>query len=159
MTREHALRLADKYERFFKFGLPLFPKVRDGGRIMAPMEIREEEVHGQDAIDWLIAEKSRIWHEVWELHSIEDREGNRIEGAIRRIAGKWVFPGAAPDETYIEQQTLRESRFWSEVDVRHTEYGCTRREAIISVSDYMPRAESEFQLLDPSLVDTTDPSE
>ena len=150
MTREHALRLADKYERFFKFGLPLFPKIRDGGRIMAP-----KEKHRQDAIDWLVGEKARIWHEVWELHTIKDKNGDEIEGAIRKIGGQWVFPGAAPDETYLTQQTTREERFWTEVGVRHLEYECTRREAIIAVSDYMPRAESEFQLPDPTLDDSS----
>ena len=137
ITQDQALRLADKYERYFKFGLPRFPKIKDGGRIMAP-----KEKHGKDAIDALEGEKARIWHEVWELHK---------DDAIRKIGGQWVFPGAPPDETYIEQQDTRESRFWDEVNVRHTEYGCTRREAIISVSDYMPRAESEYQLPDPTL--------
>ena len=145
ITREQALRLANKYERYFKFGLPRFPKIKDGGRIMAP-----KEIHGKAAIDWLKSEKARIWHEVWENHE---------DGAIRRVGGQWVFPGAAPDETYLDQQTAREERFWSEVGVRHMEYGCTRREAIVAVSDYMPRAESEFQLHDPTLDDELDPVE
>ena len=137
ITREQALRLAAKYERYFKFGLPRFPKIKDGGRIMAP-----KEQHGKDAVAWLEGEKRRIWHEVWENHE---------DGAIRRVGGQWVFPGANPDETYLEQQAAREERFWNEVSVRHMEYDCSRREAIISVSDYMPRAESELQLPDPTL--------
>jgi len=135
MTREQALRLTDKYERYFEYGLPLFPKIKDGGRIMAP-----KELHGTDAIDWLIQEKARIWHEVWDNH--ED---------VRRKGGLWVFPGAEPDETYLRMQAEREERFWAEVDRRQSEYECSRRQAIISVSDHMPRAESELQLSDPTL--------
>lgn len=148
MTREQALRLADKYERYFKFGLPKFPKIKDGGRIMAP-----KEKHGDDAVAWLKGEKARIWHEQWENHEIDGEGDTKIKGAIRKIGGLWVFPGVAPDETYLAQQAAREERFWNEVSVRHLEYGCSRRDAIISVSDYMPRAESELQLRDPTLED------
>lgn len=142
ITSEQALRLADKYERYFKFGLPKFPKIKDGGRIMAP-----KEKHGKDAVEWLESEKTRIWHEVWENHK---------DGAIRRVGGQWVFPGAEPDETYLKQQASREERFWNEVNSRQSEYGCSRQEAIVSVSDYMPRAESELQLPDPSLYDSSE---
>lgn len=138
MTQEQAVRIADKYERYFKYGLPIFPKVKDGGRIMAP-----KELHGTDAVEWLIKEKARIWHEVWENH--ED---------IRSKGGLWVFPGAEPDESYLMMQAEREERFWSEVDRRQGEYECTRAQAIIAVSDHMPRAESELQLPDPSIDDS-----
>lgn len=133
MTREQALRLADKYERYVDYGLPRFPKIKDGGRITAP-----KSVQGRDAIEWLTREKARIWHEVWEDH--ED---------IRKKGGLWVFPGEKPDETFLVMQAEREERFWAEVDVKQGEYGCTRQEAIVAVSDYMPRAESELQMPDP----------
>jgi hypothetical protein len=125
--------LLDKYERYVHYGLPQIPKMKNGGRIVAPKELR-----GTDAISWLEKEKARIWHERWEEH--ED---------IRRKGGLWVFPGAEPDETYLRMQAEREERFWAEVDGKQTEFECTRKEAIILVSDYMSRAESEYQLPDP----------
>ena len=137
MTREQAIRLADKYERFVDYGLPPFPRIKDGGRLMAP-----KELHGEDAIEWLVTEKARIWHEVWDHHP-----------DIRKKGGLWVFPGAEPDEKYLRLQAEREEKFWSEVDRRQSEYECTRRDAIIAVSDYMPRAESELQLSDPAFDD------
>ena len=133
MTREQALRLADKHERYVDYGLPIFPRIKDGGRITAPRDKK-----GIDAIDWLTAEKARIWHEVWDCH--ED---------IRKKGGLWIFPGADPDERYLRMQAEREERFWAEVDRRQDEYGCSRQDAILAVSDHMPRAESELQLPDP----------
>ena len=63
ITRTEACILADKYERYYKYGLPLFPKMRDGGRIVCPPHI-----HGDEATEWLIKTRTEIWHEVWELH-------------------------------------------------------------------------------------------
>ena len=137
ITSEMIMRLLDKFERFNDkgFDLPNFPKIKDGGRIMAP-----KDKHGKDAVDWLEKEKSRIWHESWENHT-----------NIRKTGGFWVFPGAEPDEMYLRHQRSREERFWAEVDAKQAEWDCGRQEAIRAVSDHMPRAESEFQLADPRL--------
>ena len=135
MTQEQALRLAGKYERFIKYGLPQFPKIKGGSRLVVP-----KDIHGADAVEWLITEKARIWREVWESHK-----------HIRGTGGFWKFPGGEPDELFLQQQRKREEKFWAEVDERQTEYGCSRQAAIRAVSDYMPRAESEYQLVDPSI--------
>jgi hypothetical protein len=133
MTRTHALKLADKYERYFKYGLPTFPKIRDGGRLMCP-----KDIHGKAATAWLEKEKAELWRDQWENHE-----------EIRTKAGFWKFPGDEADEVFLKKQHERELLFWDEVDVRQEEYDCSRREAIVSVSDYMQRAESENQLPDP----------
>lgn len=134
ITGVHALKLADKYERYFKYGLPTFPKIRDGGRVVCP-----KDLHGKDATEWLIKEKASIWRDIWENHD-----------DIRRVGGFWKFPGDDADEVFLRKQYERELLFWEEVDVRHAEYGCSRRDAVVAVSDYMQRAESENQLPDPS---------
>ena len=139
ITRMEACILADKYERYYKYGLPLFPKMRDGGRIVCPPHI-----HGDEATEWLIKTRTEIWHEVWELHK-----------KIRGTGGYWKFPGAEADAVFLAKQHERENKFWNEVDVRQAEYGCARRAAIIAVSDYIQRAEFENQLPDPTLVDPT----
>jgi hypothetical protein len=135
MTAEQAIRLADKYERYFHYGLPKFPKIKDGGRLHAP-----KELHGTEATLWLQTEIARIWHEVWQEHT-----------EIRRKGGLWVLPGSKPDEVYLQMQSKREDAFWVEVDQKQAEYQISRQEAIILVSDYMPRAESEQQLPDPTI--------
>jgi hypothetical protein len=62
-----------------------------------------------------------------------------------------VLPGSKPDEVYLQMQSKREDAFWVEVDQKQAEYQISRQEAIILVSDYMPRAESEQQLPDPTI--------
>lgn len=136
ITQLMANQLANKLERFHEI-LPVFPKIKEGSRLVVPAHI-----HGEEATAWLIKEKSGIWYDQWENHP-----------DIRRLGGFWKFPGAEPDEIYIKQQRQREERFWAEVDSRQTEYDCTRREAMLAVSDYMPRAESEYQLPDPRFDD------
>jgi len=146
MTSEQALRLAEKYHRF-QDGLPTFPKIKGGSRLMAP-----PEKHGKDAVNWLIEEKARIWHESWEEHYIKNPEDDDDKSRnIRTVGGFWEFPGKGPDQVFIDYQHSREAKFWDEVDARQEEYDCSRGEAILAVSDYMPRAESEFQLPDPRL--------
>jgi len=133
MTRTHAFKLAEKYERYFKYGLPTFPKIHDGGRLVCP-----KDIHGKAATAWLEKEKAGLWRDQWENHK-----------EIRTKAGFWKFPGDEADEVFLKKQHERELIFWDEVDTRQAEYDCSRRDAIIAVSDYMQRAESENQLPDP----------
>jgi hypothetical protein len=139
--------LADKYERYFKYGLPQFPKIRDGGRIVCP-----NDIHGKAATEWLEKEKAGIWRDQWENHYIKNKDDpdDRSKN-IRTVGGFWKFPGDEADDVFLKKQHERELKFWAEVEVRHTEYGCARNAAIRAVSDYMQRAESENQLPDPTI--------
>jgi hypothetical protein len=134
ITRTHAFKLADKYERYFKYGLPQFPKIRDGGRIVCP-----NHIHGKAATEWLEKEKAGIWRDQWENHKL-----------IRNKGGFWKFPGDEADDIFLKKQHERELKFWDEVNTRQEEYECSRRDAVVAVSDYMQRAESENQLSDPT---------
>ncbi len=153
MTHTHACRLADKYERYFKYGLPRFPKITEGSRIVCP-----NDIHGPiDTSAWLVNKKSEVWRDQWENHvlvikGVNGKKDKKIENAIRRIGGYWKFPGDGADAIFLEKQNDRELLFWAEVDSRHEEYGCSRSAAIRAVADYMQRAESENQLSDPSIV-------
>ena len=136
ITSEHVRELENKLERCRgNKGLNSFPKIRDGGRIMAPIDI-----HGADATTWLEKTKSDIWHEVWSDHP-------HMRGGV----GMQIFPGREPDAEFIELQYQREEKFWIEVDRRQNEYDCSRRDAITAVSDHMQRADSQYQLADPSI--------
>jgi hypothetical protein len=136
ITTRHIFDLANKVERCQgNKGLTQFPKIRNGGRIMAP-----KEIHGSDATAWLEKTKSNIWHEIWSQHP-----------HMRGRVGMNVFPGREPDAKYIELQYKREENFWLEVDQRQAEYNCSRRDAIIAVSDHMQRADISYQLPDPSI--------
>ena len=99
-----------------------------------------KDIHGADATAWLEKTKSAIWHEVWSVHP-----------DMRGSVGMQVFPGREPDAEFIELQYQREEKFWIEVDRRQTEYECSRREAIVAVSDHMQRADTDYQLPDPSI--------
>lgn len=136
ITTKHLFSLANKVERCQdNKGLSHFPKIRNGGRIMAP-----KDIHGAEATAWLRKTKSDIWHEVWSEHP-----------DMRGSVGMQVFPGREPDAKFIELQYKREEKFWIEVDRRQNEYGCSRRDAIVAVSDHMQRADTDYQLPDPSI--------
>ncbi len=138
ITAEQFIELGDRCERCAEHGaaLPSFPKIKEGGsRIVAPADI-----HGVNAIVWLEKTKSGIWYEEWK-HNDE----------IKTKVGMWVFPGREPGDEYREHQYQLEERFWLEVDRRQAEYECSRRDAIVAVSDHMQRADDEYRLLDPSI--------
>jgi hypothetical protein len=138
ITIEHVYDLQNKLERCQgNKGLSQFPKIRNGGRITAPIDI-----HGADAVAWINKTISDIWYEVWSEHK-----------HMRRGVGMQVFPGREPDAEFIELQYKREEKFWLEVDRRQAEYGCSRRESIVAVSDHMQRADTDYQLPDPILDD------
>lgn len=77
----------------------------------------------------------RAWREIWEKHD-----------SLKAIAdGYKCFPG---DETreerhnkdvLLEQQQTLEKMFWEEVSRIEDEFECSRMDAIVMVSDYIPR--------------------
>ena len=123
MTSTHALKLADKYERYFKYGLPTFPKIRDGGRLMCP-----KDIHGKAATAWLEKEKAGLWRDQWENHYIKNKDDPDDRSKNIRTVGRfWKFPGDEADEVFLKKQHERELIFWDEVDSRQAEYVCSRR--------------------------------
>lgn len=124
-TNEHFEKLADYIDRYGE-NLPPFPVPKDNGKyIVYPLKFKGDNAAG---LVWYQDTISRAWYESWDANPL-----------MRKRAGMEVFPGWEPDEQYRETQKELERKFWEEVDVKQQEYGCSRKDAITAVSDYMPR--------------------
>lgn len=112
----------------------IFPEWKDNGKSIKETELdtkhfpigslqREEEARKMVIM---------AWKEVWETHT-----------RLKSVAdGYKIFPGSDKSKTEdLENFQKIEHDFWEEVDkvMKEFDYKCSRHEAYIMVSDYMPR--------------------
>jgi len=138
-TLEQAAKLCDYNERYTDI-LPSFPKLKNNGKHITAPNIHNDGIEYSVAekveyIEWII---KNAWKETWDNHP-DIKAKTRFK----------VFPGEQPTDEFVGKQKQLEDEFWDEVDSKQTEYGCDREQAIIAVSDYKPRPESQYRIPDP----------
>jgi len=72
---------------------------------------------------------TRAWREVWDTHP----------DFKKKISFAEVFPDGTTSQDYADNQDRIEREFWGRVGVIQEKYNCTQNQAVIEVSDYMPR--------------------
>lgn len=90
-------------------------------------------------------EIARAWKEAWQEHP-----GGWCQERYPAFPGDEILNPAATANDMWEKDVKLEREFWEMVDRRQVTFGCSRREAIREVSDYIPRARfEENRLADP----------
>lgn len=92
-------------------------------------------------------EIARAWEEAW----LESPKGYLRERFSIFPGEMLLHPGPTPNEK-SEDDLRREREFWDMVDEKQEYFGCSRQQAIIEVTDYMPRAIfDENRMSDPNV--------
>ena len=92
-------------------------------------------------------EIARAWKEAWDEHP----RGYLRERFEERFPGDdFLNPPPTAEDRWEKDQQL-ESEFWDMVDEKQEYFECSRHQAILEVSDYMPRAQfDENRMADPN---------
>jgi hypothetical protein len=115
----HLVDLYKKYQHYYQYEEDLE---------LSPIPVFKED--GQ-CISGIVAKKdiSRAWREVWEEHPEFKKKIDFAE----------VFPDGTTSQDYADNQDKLEREFWSRVGEIQKKFNCTQNQAVIEVTDYMPR--------------------
>lgn len=113
---------------------PFYFLKMDDKHIEIPMPQYTSRRTLQDNIKRYEREVSRAWKEAWEING---------KNVYPNFPGDDILktPASHDDPKEVARDKRREEAFWKRVDQIQTECSCSRNQAVLEVSDYMPRAE------------------
>ena len=118
----HLVDLFQKYQHYNQYEdleLPLIPVFKEDGTFLIP----------EQGVGFATKDITRAWREAWEM----------TPEFSKKVDFGEVFPDGTVISGYEEEQNKIERAFWERVAEVRKEYDCSEKQAIVEVSDYMPR--------------------